>query len=242
MKSTYESFFNTELVSEIKISPELETVQKLMPISQEDYDRLKQSIERDGKIREPLKGYQDKVGNFFLLSGWTRLKIAKELGFKIVPVDFIEGLDSKEKRESFAISENLDRRHLTTELKRELVKYFLKLNPEKSDREMSKKTGMSDKTINKIREDLESRSEIPNVGKRDSLGRKVGEKKARSEFPNVKNKPSKISQNQSSKVSKGKVSIDPKIRIKELKSEIKTLETELKGKKKELQKLEKKSK
>jgi len=91
MKSTYESFFNTELVSEVKISSELETVQKLMPISQEDYNRLKQSIERDGKIREPLKGYQDKVGNFFLLSGWTRLKIASELGFKTVPV---QGFDS----------------------------------------------------------------------------------------------------------------------------------------------------
>lgn len=242
MKSTYESFFNTELVSEIKISPELETVQKLMPISQEDYDRLKQSIERDGKIREPLKGYQDKVGTFFLLSGWTRLKIARELGFKTVPVDYIEGLDTKENRESFAISENLDRRHLTTEQKRELVKYFLKLNPEKSDRQLAKETGVSDKTVNKIRENLKSRSEIPNVDKADSLGRKVGDKKTRSEIPNVKNNPSKTSQNQSSKVPKGKSTIDPKIRIRELKSEIKTLETELKERRKELQKLEKKSK
>ena len=232
MKSTYESFFNTELVSEVKISSELETVQKLMPISQEDYNRLKQSIERDGKIREPLKGYQDKVGNFFLLSGWTRLKIASELGFKTVPVDFIEGLDSKEKRESFAISENLDRRHLTTEQKRELVKYFLKLNPEKSDREISKQTGVSHPTISKIREDEISRGKIYHVEKKDSLGRKVGDKKS------VK-KTSQSSLKQSSKVSKGKVSNDSRTRIKELKAEIKTLETELGKKKKELAKLQK---
>ena len=232
MKSTYESFFNTELVSEVKISSELETVQKLMPISQEDYNRLKQSIERDGKIREPLKGYQDKVGNFFLLSGWTRLKIASELGFKTVPVDFIEGLDSKEKRESFAISENLDRRHLTTEQKRELVKYFLKLNPEKSDREISKQTGVSHPTISKIREDEISRGKIYHVEKKDSLGRKVGDKKS------VK-KTSQSSLKQSSKVSKGKVSLDSRTRIKELKAEIKTLETELGKKKKELAKLQK---
>lgn len=235
MKSTYESFFNTESVSEIKISPELETVQKLMPISQEDYNRLKQSIERDGKIREPLKGYQDKVGNFFLLSGWTRLKIASELGFKTVPVDFIEGLDTKEKRESFAISENLDRRHLTTEQKRELVKYFLKLNPEKSDREISKQTGVDHKTVSTNREILESTGEIPQFN--ETVG-KDGKSRPRK----TKKSPSKTSQNQSSKVSKGKVSIDPKIRIKELKSEIKTLETELKEKKKELQKLETKTK
>lgn len=242
MKSTYESFFNTELVSEIKISPELETVQKLMPISQEDYDRLKKSIERDGKIREPLKGYQDKVGNFFLLSGWTRLKIASELGFKVVPVDYIEGLDTKERRESFAISENLDRRHLTTEQKRELVKYFLKLNPEKSDREISKQTGVSHPTVSKIREEEISRGKIFHVEKTDSLGRKVGNKKTRSEIPNVKNNPSKTSQNQSSKVPKGKSTIDPKKRIRELVSEIKTLETELNKKRKELQKLVSKAK
>lgn len=235
MKSTYESFFNTELVSEIKISPELETVQKLMPISQEDYDRLKQSIEEDGKIREPLKGYQDKVGNFFLLSGWTRLKIASELGFKTVPVDFIEGLDTKEKRESFAISENLDRRHFTTEQKRELTKYFLRLNPEKSDREISKQVGVDHKTVSKLREKEISRGEIPHVEKKDSLGRKVGDKRP-------SKKASKTSQNQSSKVPKGKSTIDPKKRIRELVSEIKTLETELNKKRKELQKLVSKSK
>jgi hypothetical protein len=219
-----------EKPSDIKISPELEEVQEMMPMSNEDYNRLKESIQTYGKLREHLKGYQDKkTGTLFLLSGWNRLKIASELNFESVPFDVVEGLENETERKKYAISENLDRRQLTTEQKRELVKYFLRLNPEKSDREISTKVGVSHPTVSKLREKEISRGKIYHVEKKDSLGRKVGEK------PN-KN-PVKTPQNEPSKDSKSSPTQDKAERIKELKTEKKRLENLLKEVEQELKKL-----
>lgn len=222
---------------EIKISPELEAVQVMMPMSDEDYQRLKESISTYGKLRENLKAYQDKKGTFFLLSGWNRLKIATELSWKTVPIDVVEGLESEVDRKQYAISENLDRRQLTTEQKRELIKFFLKMNPEKSNLEISRKIGVSDKTVSSARKELESRSEIPNVEKKDSLGRKVGEKISRSEIPNVEKFNPKTAQNRSDKVSKHSSTPSKAEKIKALKIEKKRLESELKQIEREIKKL-----
>lgn len=230
MKQFKPSSTSYEKPSDIQISPELKEVQSMMPMSQEDYQRLKASIEKDG-LRENLKGYQDKTGTFYLLSGWNRLEIAKELGWKTVPIDVIEGPESQEERKLYAISENLDRRHLTSEQKRELVRFYLRLNPEESDREVSKKTGVSHPTVSKLREEEISRGKIFHVEKKDSLGRKVGKKK----LP-------KTSQNQSSKTSRSSLVILPKERLKDLKNEKKRLEGELKRIEKEIKTLESKVK
>ncbi|MCZ8348185.1 MAG: hypothetical protein O9346_17375 [Leptospiraceae bacterium] len=238
MKEFKISSTSFEKPSEIKISPELEDVQRLMPMSEEDYQRLKESIQSYGKLREHLKGYQDKTGTFFLLSGWNRLKIASELEFKTIPCDIVEGLETPEERKQYAISENLDRRQLTTEQKRELVKFFLRLNPENSDREISKKVGVSHPTVSKIREDEISRGKIYHVDKKDSLGRKVGKKISRGEIPHVEKQTSKTSQNQNREVSKSSPTQTKQDRIKALKMEKKRLEKELDKVEKELKKLE----
>lgn len=238
MKELKISSTSYEKPGDIEISPELKTVQIMMPMSDDDYARLKESIESYGKLRENLKGYQDqRTGTFFLLSGWNRLKIATELGWKTVPIDVVEGLENETERKQYAISENLDRRQLTTEQKRELTKYFLKLNPEKSNLEISKKVGVSDKTVNSARKELESRSEIPNVEKKDSLGRKVGKKISRGEIPHVEKSTPKTSQNQNREVSKPSPNLSKVDEIKALKSEKKRLEKELKEVDKKLKKL-----
>jgi len=163
-----------------QIHPALQKVQSLMPTDKEDRDRLKASIEKNG-IRDPLKViYSEDDGEPYLISGWTRLKIASELGLQTVP---ILPVNPQEDPEDYAISENLDRRQLTLEQKRILAGYLLKKNPEKSDRQIAKESGISHPTVTKIRE--ESRGKIYHVSqtqggkpsnKKDSLGRKVGEK------------------------------------------------------------------
>ena len=213
---------------------ELKTVQVLMEIDSEDYQNLKASIEKDGKIREPLKGYRDKQGNLFLLSGWNRLKIAKELGWKTVPFTEVEGLDTKEQREAFAISENLARRQLGTNQKQNLIAYYLKLNPELSNRAIADKTGVDKNTVKKKREELEGTGEIHQLGKtvgKDGKERTTKPKlEGTGEIPQLKTQPTKAS-------SKAPKPQDPKDRIKELKLEKKELETRLKAIDKELTKL-----
>ena len=68
---------------------------------------------------------------------------------------------------------NVHRRHLTSEQKRQAIAAYLKADPTVSNLKVAKDLGVSDKTAAKVRDDLERRSEIPNVSERtDSTGRK----------------------------------------------------------------------
>ncbi len=81
---------------------------------------------------------------------------------------------------------NLHRRHLTQEQKRERIEDLLKATPERSNNATAKLAKVSDKTVTKVRKELEGRSEIPNVSKRtDTKGRAQPARKPAS------NKPSK---------------------------------------------------
>jgi len=205
----------------IVISKELEETQKVMPISKEDKERLEESIRKEG-VRDPIKVYR-KDGNFHLLAGFNRLevftKIAKETkkaeweNEEILAV-ILEG--KPEELRDFTINDNLERRHFTREQKKELVDYFLEIDPTQSDRTIAKKAKVDNKTVSKRRKQKESREEFPHVGKTDSLGRKVGLK--------PKNKPTP---KQPEKVTKAEPSKkELQARLKEVKAEIKILQTE----------------
>ena len=100
------------LVKKILMSPELKAVQDFMPIDDTDRERLKKDIELNG-IREPLKVYRNPKGKgFYLLAGLNRLEIAKELKLETVPVEILNDLAPK-KRKDFCIDDNLNRRQLT---------------------------------------------------------------------------------------------------------------------------------
>ena len=164
------------------VSPELAAVESLMPISAEDRQALRESIERDG-IREPLRGYWDKADGkrvFRVLSGLNRLEIARELNLSTVPVEAVETDD----REAFAIDENRARRQLSLDDKRRLAAWILKRHPEKSDRQVAEQTGIDHKTVNAVRKQSERRGEIPHVEKRtDSKGRKQAASKPKAQPP-----------------------------------------------------------
>lgn len=191
------------LTDKILIAPELKKVQDLMPISSQDYKQLKDSIIKEG-IKDPLRVYKERTPEglgFYLLSGFNRLQIAKELNLKTVPIQIMEG--EAIEREDFAIEENISRRHLNTEEKRKLIEYYLKKNPEASNLSLSKKIGVDDKTISKTRKEMESRSEIPNVKKKDSLGRNIGEKKEKQQTT-INIKPEKNQKEDKEEVTKFK--------------------------------------
>ena len=138
-------------------APELVEIQDLMPIDQGDYERLKKDIQKNG-VRDPLKIYQ-KGTRHFIIGGLNRWKIAQELGISDpLPVDIYQGT-GKQYRE-LAIIDNLNRRHLTAEQKRDLIKYFLKKDPEQSNKSIARKTGTTKETVKTQREKLTTGGEI----------------------------------------------------------------------------------
>jgi ParB-like chromosome segregation protein Spo0J len=139
-------------------SPELIEVQALMPIDASDRERLMRDIQKTMEIRDPIKVYQGKDNKWMILGGYNRWQIAIELNMTTVPVDVYEGTE-KEKLE-LVINDNLNRRHFTAEQKRDLIRYFLRTDPEKSNKSIAKKTGTTKETVKKQRDEMVSGGEI----------------------------------------------------------------------------------
>jgi hypothetical protein len=66
---------------------------------------------------------------------------------------------------AYAISANIQRRHLTAEQKRDLIAKVLKAKPEASNRTIAKQVKADDKTVGKVRKELEATAEIPQLTK-----------------------------------------------------------------------------
>ena len=82
--------------------------------------------------------------------------------------------------EKLAYSLNVHRRHLSPELKRDLIAQLLKKQPEASDRQIGKQIKADNKTVAAVRSDLERREEIPHVKVRtDAKGRNQPARKQR---------------------------------------------------------------
>lgn len=120
--------------------------QVMPPLSTDEYQELYESIKSEG-VLEPIHVDEEGV----VIDGHHRSKIASELG---VPCPVITHDDlSESKKRSLAFTLNLKRRHLNREQRRALGLESLRLDPIASNREHSKRTGLSDKTIQSIRED-----------------------------------------------------------------------------------------
>lgn len=146
----------------LQASPELVELQAYMPMSPEDRENLKKDIEATGEIRDPVKVYHDK-GVYFILGGYNRVQIARELNINVVPVDVYEG--TTEERRELVVNDNLSRRHLTQKQKTSLIDFFLKKDPEQSNKTVAKKTGTTKETVKDRREKLEAGGEIRPVEK-----------------------------------------------------------------------------
>lgn len=159
------------LTEQLKPSPEILEIQPLMLISDEDRENLKEDIQKNG-IRDAIKVYYDKAGQCLILGGLTRWQIAQELKIKYVPIEIYSNLKPKQ-RKQLVIDDNLNRRHLTRSQKQKLISFFLKTEPEQSDRTIAKKTLTDHKTVSRQRKKLESTGELPQLKKRTGIDGKV---------------------------------------------------------------------
>lgn len=165
--------------------------QSMPPLSPDEYEALASSIREHG-IQVPILVDENDV----VIDGHHRRKIADELGIAC-PRRHVVDLDDTAKR-ALSLSLNLDRRHLTREQRRALVAESLKADPQLSNREHARRTGVSDKTVASIRGPLADRAEIPHVSERtDSLGRqqpatKPGDHLRRATWPERRDNPERI--------------------------------------------------
>lgn len=135
--------------------------QVMPPLSAEEYQELYEDIKANG-VMVPIVVDEDEV----IVDGHHRAKIAAELGIPC-PEEMIAGKSESEKR-NMAFTLNLKRRHLNREQRRALIAESLKADPQLSNREHARRTGVSDKTVGTVRSDLEAGAEIPHLENRQA--------------------------------------------------------------------------
>lgn len=144
--------------------------QALPPLSPEEYQALEQSILTHGVMVAVLV---DEDG--IVIDGHHRQKIASEHNLDC-PIEIVCDRSDAEKR-TLALSLNLDRRNLTREQRRALVSESIKADPQLSDREHGRRTGVSPTTVGGIRHDLEK------VSKLDTFERRVDPRSGKASQP-----------------------------------------------------------
>jgi len=177
--------------SEVAAMKEFHPLADIFPLLEgAEFDELVADIKANG-LREKIDLYQGKI-----VDGRNRYRALRQLGIdpsadpkkyfrKAIYAHTIGGeiaaheQDNNERVKAYIISKNIRRRHLTAEQKRDLIAKLIKVAPQKSNLFFAKQTGVDDKTVAKVRDDLVGRSEIPNVETRtDTKGRKQPAKKA----------------------------------------------------------------
>jgi hypothetical protein len=162
---------------------------ELFPLmSQDELEKLTEDIRNNG-LRFPVAVWKCPHGRTMLLDGRNRLDaLERVLGVPVVrrDGDALEWaaphkhLPSDIDPYAYVISANIHRRHLTAEERNDLIRKLLKAKPEISNLQIAKQVKRDDKTVAKIRREMEERSEIPNVEARtDTKGRKQPAKKKR---------------------------------------------------------------
>lgn len=140
--------------------------QNMPPLSPEEYAALEASILEHG-IQSPVTVDESGV----IIDGHHRSKIASEHGLT-VPKQVVSGKTDAEKR-TLALSLNLDRRHLNREQRRALIAESVKADPQMSDREHARRTGVSPSTVGTVRSALEGEGQLSKLDSRVSADGRI---------------------------------------------------------------------
>src|SRR5271157_4939337 len=144
-----------------------ETKYRLLPqLDAETYAGLKANIALNG-IQVPV--VKDEDG--YILDGFARAKIAKELGYEC-PSVVVKGLSEQEKR-SQVRALNLARRHLDYQAKRMVIAEELRENRDRSNRWIAKSLGVDHKTVASVRTPMGATGDLPPVELYDRGRRQV---------------------------------------------------------------------
>ena len=164
---------------------------ELFPLMAEaDLKELAADIKANGGLCSPPVMWPNSDKRLLLVDGRNRLDALALLGLLGVdesgcltietarPAHFqcAQGADPY----AVVLSQNVHRRHLTPEQKRDLIAKLVKAKPDLSDRQLGKMAKASKNTVASVRTDLELRGQVDHVEKRkDTKGRKQPAKKTK---------------------------------------------------------------
>lgn len=137
---------------------------KMLPMmSKAEIKQLAEDIGENG-MHEPIWFYTDDAGNTSVLDGRNRIEALQLLGIHAVndiqpgtahaPVanylDDHSGVDVN----TFVLSLNVRRRHLTSDQKRKVIKVYIKALPTSKDREVARALGVSPTIVGEVRKEI----------------------------------------------------------------------------------------
>lgn len=137
-------------------------------LSDEDFASLSADIAANG-IKVPIE--VDTEGN--VLDGHNRVAVALALKLDKVPA-IVRSFKSDDERTLHILRLNLQRRHLNQADKRRILKEYISLDPEKSNRQIADETKAgTDKTVAAVRKELEQKGEVKKTTTRKGKDNKV---------------------------------------------------------------------
>jgi hypothetical protein len=130
--------------------------QFLPPMSGPDYARLKDGIGASGFLpgQEVVIDHQGRI-----LDGHHRARACAELGLD-VPTRVVDRDLTDDEAWEYIWLVNVNRRHLTIEQKRDLIRERLRRRPDESDRSIAQQVGVHHETVGVQRAELEASGEI----------------------------------------------------------------------------------
>lgn len=135
------------------------TYQFLKPLTDAQYEALRADIAANG-MRHPIV----VDGKGLILDGHHRAQVAQELGIEPV-YEVVGGLSEQEKRD-LVFTLNGARRHMDSVELREFVVRSLMADPQLSDRQHARRTGVSHPTVAKLRGELEAGGQLESLTSR----------------------------------------------------------------------------
>ena len=112
----------------------------LPPLPTEEYEALKDHIAHNG-VQKPIL----VTSKLVIIDGHERYRVITELGLRKYPIRVVGDLSEKERRE-MAIALNLLRRHLSRAERQNWLEELIRLNPQKSSRDLASAAKVSQST------------------------------------------------------------------------------------------------
>ena len=112
----------------------------LPPLPPEEYEALRDHIASNG-VQQPILVTSSGV----IIDGHECFKVVTELGIRKYPIRVVENMSEKERRE-MAIALNLFRRHLSQSERRHWLEELIRLNPQRSSRDVAATAKVSQST------------------------------------------------------------------------------------------------
>ena len=151
--------------------------QILPPLSEQEYETLKKSIEING-LDYPV--IVDQTGA--IVDGFHRQRVCDELKIKCPRI--VRNFESENEKYELALTLNCNRRHLSQSQKRKVIEEYLVRDPQIANNNLADLVGVSKNTVASVRKHLEATCQIDQFTKLRGRDGKLRNKKRKRIYAN----------------------------------------------------------